>query len=78
MALGITPPEICVNINLTALFNPPVPSLFIFPQPDKLRMPQVTIRRPFGEFDLGDQGRFKNLVVAVFAYLVLCAIVAVG
>jgi len=41
-------------------------------------VPQVTIRRPFGEFDLGDQGRFKNLVVAVFAYLVLCAIVAVG
>jgi len=38
----------------------------------------VTIRRPFGELDLGDQGRFKNLVVAVFAYLVLCAIVVVG
>ena len=29
--------------------------LLIFPQPDKLRMPQVTIRRPFGELDLGDQ-----------------------
>jgi hypothetical protein len=27
--------------------------LFIFSQPDKLRMPQVTIRRPFGELDFG-------------------------
>jgi hypothetical protein len=25
-----------------------IPRLLIFPQPDKLRMPQVTIRRPFG------------------------------
>ena len=29
--------------------------LFIFSQPDKLRMSQVTIRRPFGELDLCDQ-----------------------
>jgi hypothetical protein len=28
---------------------------FIFPQPDKLGMTQVTIRRPFGELDLDDQ-----------------------
>jgi hypothetical protein len=31
-----------------------VPSVFIFSQPDKLRVSQVTIRRPFGELDLGD------------------------
>jgi hypothetical protein len=30
--------------------------VFIFSQPDKLRMPQVTIRRPFGELDLGNVG----------------------
>ena len=41
-------------------------------------MSQVTIRCPFGELDLGDQVGFKGLVVAAFAYLVLCAIVAVG
>ena len=27
------------------------PSIFIFSQPDKLRMSQMTIRRPFGELD---------------------------
>ena len=32
---------------------------FIFPHPHKLRMPQVTIRRPFGELDLGDQIRLE-------------------
>ena len=32
-----------------------LPRLFILPQPDKPRMSQVTIRRPFGELDLGDQ-----------------------
>ena len=31
-----------------------LPRRFILPQPDKLRMSQVTIRRPFGELDLGD------------------------
>jgi hypothetical protein len=31
-----------------------LPRRFIFPQPDKLRVPQVPIRRPFGELDLGD------------------------
>jgi hypothetical protein len=30
-----------------------LPRLFILPQPRKLRMPQVNIWRPFGEFDLG-------------------------
>ena len=31
-----------------------LPRRFIFPQPDKLRVPQVTIWRPFGELDLDD------------------------
>ena len=31
-----------------------VPRRLIIPQPDKLRMSQVTIRVPFGELDLGD------------------------
>ena len=34
------------------------PSLFIFSQPDKLRMSQVTIRRPFDELDLCDRLRY--------------------
>jgi hypothetical protein len=34
-------------------------SRFIFPQPDELGMPQVTIRRPFGELDLSDQAVFR-------------------
>jgi len=33
--------------------------LFIFSQPDKLRMSQVTIRRPFGELDLCNQLWFE-------------------
>jgi hypothetical protein len=43
-----------------------VPSLLIFPQPDKLRMSQVTIRRPFGELDLCDQLWFKPHAVFHF------------
>jgi hypothetical protein len=34
-------------------FSHNLPRVFIFPQPDKPRMPQVTVRRPFGELDLG-------------------------
>jgi hypothetical protein len=34
------------------------PTVFIFSQPDKPRMPQVTIRRPFGELDLNNQISF--------------------
>ena len=31
----------------------------MFPQPDKLRMSKVIIRRPFGELDLCNQLRFE-------------------
>ena len=34
-------------------------SLFIFPQSNKSRMSQVTVRRPFGELNPGDQLRLK-------------------
>jgi hypothetical protein len=43
-----------------------VPSVLIFSQPNKPRMPQVTIPRPFGELDLGDQLRLEPHTVFHF------------
>jgi hypothetical protein len=44
---------------LAARFSHYAVCLFVFPQPHKLRMPQVTIRRPFSELILCDQLRFE-------------------
>jgi hypothetical protein len=63
--------ELCQKI-LKGLFTPALPSRitslapFTFPQPDKPRMPQVTIRRPFGELYLCGQLRPKRHTVFHF------------
>ena len=49
---------------LTLPYN--LPRLFIFSQTNKLRVPQVTIRRPFGELNLGDQLRLEPHAVFHF------------
>src|SRR5215470_16601972 len=48
--------------NRLTIFNPPcnVPRHLILPQPNKPRMPHVTIRCPFAELDLGGRQRAEG------------------